>query len=114
MKRFCLALDLKDDQTIIEQYKKYHRSVWPEIKQSIISAGIQQMEIYLIANRLFMVMETGDSFSFAAKDAADASDPVVQQWEKLMWQFQQSLPLARPGEKWMVMEQIFSLKGGTQ
>jgi L-rhamnose mutarotase len=109
MKRYCLALDLKDDAKRIEQYKQYHRKGWPEIKQSILSAGIVDMEIYLLGNRLFMIMDTNDSFSFEAKAAADAANPKVQEWEELMWNFQQPLPQAKPGEKWMRMEQIFSL-----
>ncbi len=109
MKRFCLALDLNDDPALIEEYKQHHRAVWPEINQSNLSAGIQQMEIYLLGNRLFMIMETDDNFSFEAKGAADAANPVVQRWEELMWKFQKPLPLARPGEKWMLMDTIFSL-----
>jgi L-rhamnose mutarotase len=109
MKRFCLALDLNDDPALIEEYKQHHRAVWPEIKQSILSAGIHQMEIYLLGNRLFMIMETDDNFSFEAKGAADAANPIVQRWEELMWKFQKPLPLARPGEKWMLMDKIFSL-----
>jgi len=109
MKRYCLALDLKDDAALIEEYKEYHRAVWPEIKESIVSSGIVDMQIYLLGNRLFMIMETEDSFSFEAKATADAANPVVQRWEELMWKFQQALPQAKPGEKWMRMEQIFSL-----
>jgi L-rhamnose mutarotase len=109
MKRYCLALDLKDDTDLIEEYKEYHRAVWPEIKQSIVSSGIVDMQIYLTGNRLFMMMETDDSFSFEGKAAADAANPVVQKWEDLMWNFQQPLPQTKPNEKWMLMEQIFSL-----
>jgi L-rhamnose mutarotase len=104
-----LALDLKDDEALIEEYKEYHRAVWPEIKESIISSGIVDMQIYLLGNRLFMIMETDNGFSFEAKAAADAANPVVQKWEELMWKFQQALPQAKPGEKWMRMEKIFSL-----
>jgi L-rhamnose mutarotase len=110
MKRYCLALDLKDDAGLIDEYKAYHLAVWPEIKESIVSSGIVDMQIYLAGNRLFMIVEAEDSFSFEAKAAADAGNPMVQRWEKLMWTFQQALPQAKPGEKWMQMEQIFSLR----
>jgi L-rhamnose mutarotase len=109
MKRYCVALDLKDDAILIEEYKEHHRSVWPAIKESILSSGIVDMEIYLVGNRLFMVMEVEDSFSFEAKAALDAENPMVQRWEELMWRFQKALPWAKPGEKWVRMEQIFSL-----
>lgn len=110
MKRFCLALDLKDDAQLISEYEAHHKNVWPEILQSIHDAGIINMEIYRVINRLFMIMETTDDFSFEAKATADAANEKVQQWEQLMWKYQQALPAAKPGEKWMQMEKIFSLK----
>jgi len=109
MKRYCLALDLKEDAKLIAEYEEYHRNVWPEILQSISSAGIQQMEIYRVNNRLFMVMETNEDFSFERKAAMDAANGNVQEWEKLMWKYQQALPGSKPGEKWILMEKIFAL-----
>jgi L-rhamnose mutarotase len=67
------------------------------------------MEIYFVGTRLFMIMELNDSFSFEEKARSDRNNPKVQEWEKLMWRFQQPLPQARPGEKWMLMERIFKL-----
>jgi L-rhamnose mutarotase len=110
LKRYCLALDLIDDPALIAGYEEHHRNVWPEIKKSILDSGIVSMEIYRVSNRLFMIMETDDSFSFDRKGAMDAANPKVQQWEDLMWKYQQPLPLSRPGEKWMLMQEIFSLK----
>jgi len=109
MKRYCLALDLVDDVNLIEEYKQYHQSVWPEIKESISSSGIENMEIYLTGNRLFMIMEVNENFSVATKGEADLANPKVQEWENLMWKFQQALPGAQPGEKWMLMDRIFKL-----
>ena len=109
MKRYCLALDLVNDEKLIQEYKWYHQSVWPEIKESISSSGIENLEIYLLGNRLFMIMEVNDSFSFDEKAKADLANPKVQEWETLMWKFQQALPGAKPGEKWILMDQIFKL-----
>ncbi len=111
MKRFCLALDLKYDEALIAEYDAYHRNVWPEILESIRMAGIEQMEIHRVSNRLFMVMEVNDDFSFEKKAAGDASNEKVKQWEALMWKYQQALPSAKPGEKWVLMEKIFSVNG---
>jgi L-rhamnose mutarotase len=108
-RRFCLALDLKDDPTLITDYKRHHEKIWPEIAESIRDSGIVELEIYLLGTRLFMIMEVNESFSFEAKAAADRSNPKVQQWEDLMGRFQQPLPQAAPGEKWMLMERIFRL-----
>jgi L-rhamnose mutarotase len=109
MQRYCLALDLVNDEKLIAEYEAYHRNVWPEIKKSITDAGIVQMEIYRFANRLFMTMEVTDEFNFAKKGAADAANPKVQEWEQLMWKYQQDIPGSKPGEKWVLMDKIFSL-----
>ncbi len=110
MKRYCLACDLKDDPSLIQEYESYHRKVWPEILLSIHQAGIEQMEIYRVGNRLFMIMEVTDDFSFEQKAMADAANSKVQEWELLMWKYQQALPGSKPGEKWVLMEKIFDLE----
>lgn len=109
MRRYCFALDLKPDAELIVAYRRYHEKIWPEITASIRDSGILKMEIWLVENRLFMIMDTEDSFSFQMKYQQDAINPKVQEWEKLMWNYQQALPLARPGEKWIRMEKIFDL-----
>lgn len=109
-RRFCLTLDLKDDPQLIAEYRRYHQSVWPEITASIRQAGILNMEIYLLGARMFMVMEVTENFSFERKAEMDRQNPKVQEWEQLMWTFQQALPQAMPGEKWLLMEQIFKLE----
>jgi len=109
MKRYCLALDLKNDPALIAEYEVYHRKIWPEIEKSIKDSGIDNMEIYRTGNRLFMIMETKDDFSFENKSKADALNIKVQEWEQLMWKYQQALPHAKPGEKWILMNKIFEL-----
>ena len=109
MKRFCLALDLKDDSKLIAEYENYHKNVWPEIIKSIKSSGIEVLDIYRTGNRMFMIIEASEDFSFEKKSAMDAADPKVQEWENLMWKFQQAIPWAKPGEKWILMEKIFEL-----
>jgi len=109
MDRYCFTLDLKEDKKLIDTYKQYHRSVWPEVKDSLRDTGVINLEIYLVANRLFMIMEVDDDFTFEAKKKADLANAKVQEWEKLMWNFQQALPWAKTGEKWVIMDQIFEL-----
>lgn len=94
---------------MISEYEFWHRNVWPEIKLSIQNAGIIGMEIYRFDVRLVMIMETEDTFTFEKKAALDKANPKVQEWETLMWKFQESLPKSKKGEKWVLMKKIFSL-----
>jgi L-rhamnose mutarotase len=110
LKRYCLALDLKDDSALIAEYENYHKKVWPEIVKSIKDAGIENLEIYRTGNRLFMIIEANADFSFEKKNKADAASIKVQEWETLMWNYQQAIPGAEPGEKWILMDKIFSVE----
>lgn len=109
MKRYCLTLDLKNDPELITQYEAYHKDVWPEIKKSITDSGIIAMQIYRFETRLFMIMEVTDDFNFEAKQLADLNNAKVQEWETLMWKFQQPLAGSAAGEKWKLMNKIFEL-----
>ncbi len=102
-----MALDLRDDPDLIRQYEDYHRAVWPEILQSLKDAGVLAMEIYRTGNRLFMILEAGPDYAPERKARMDLANPRVQQWEELMWQYQQALPWAAPGQKWVTMEMVF-------
>jgi L-rhamnose mutarotase len=111
MKKYCLAVDLVDDAALITEYERLHKTenVRPEIRQSIVDAGVTSMEIYRTGNRMFMIMETNDSFTFERKAAMDAGNPKVQEWEQFVWSFQKALPWAKEGEKWVLMDKIFQL-----
>ena len=110
MEKICLALDLENDERLIAEYDRYHAQVWPEILKSIHEAGILNMEIYRTGNRLFMIMDTTEGFTFEVKAKNDAENQRVQEWEQLMWKYQKALPGSKPGEKWVIMDKIFSLK----
>ena len=107
MKKYCLTLDLKNDPVLIAAYGEHHKHVWPEIIESIKGSGITSMEIYRFETRLFMIMETDDSFSFERKSAMDSTNPKVQEWETLMLKYQQ--PFKNSSEKWVLMDKIFQL-----
>jgi len=109
MKRYCLTLDLKNDPRLIKEYEEHHQQIWPEIRTSIKDSGIEQMEIYRYGNRLFMIMDVNNEFSFEKKSEADKNNSKVVEWEELMWKYQQPMADSKRGEKWMLMSKIFDL-----
>ena len=111
MKRLAFALDLANDPEAIAEYEAWHRAdrIWPAVVESLRASGLTGLEIFRTGNRLVLILEAPDDFSLEAKAAADASNPEVQAWERLMWTFQRALPWAAPGEKWVPMRRIFSL-----
>lgn len=109
--RLYYALDLHDDPALIAEYERWHtpEAIWPEIIDSIAAAGVRDMEIYRVDDRLVLTMEVDEDYSAEAKSAADRENPRVQAWEALMSTFQKPLPGSAPGEKWRPMARIFSL-----
>ena len=110
-KRYCQTLDLKDDPELISEYRKRHteNEAWPEILQGIRSVGILEMEIYILDNRLFMIVETQFDFDWDEAFARLATLPRQEEWETYMSIFQVARPGATSAEKWRMMERIFHL-----
>ena len=106
--RYCFALDLIDNEASIAEYEEHHRNIWPEVVDSFHRAGIVNVELYRTGNRLMMMLETNEQFSFEKKKAIDEADAVVQKWEKLMSGYQKPLPWSQ-GEKWVLMKPIYKL-----
>jgi L-rhamnose mutarotase len=110
VKQYALTLNLKDDPALIEQYKEYHRNVWPEVRDSLKAVGILNMNIYLLGRRMFMVMDTVDQFEAEVDFPRYLQlSPRCQEWEDLMGSFQEKVPEARADEKWALMERVFEL-----
>ncbi|KAA1003412.1 L-rhamnose mutarotase [Paraburkholderia panacisoli] len=108
--RRCLMLDLKDSPDLIAEYEAMHRKIWPEVANHLRSQGITCMEIFRLGTRLCMLMETDDTVFSAQRIAdAEASDPVLTEWQRLMWNFQAPTPWTPPGEKWVEAALIFDL-----
>lgn len=107
MKRYCMLLDLVDDPVLIREYEEFHTKVWPEVIRCMTEAGVESMKIYRFGNRMAMIMDVLDSFTFQRQDQINQSSEIVQDWESLMWKYQQAIPGSKPGQKWVLAEQIF-------
>ncbi len=111
--RHVMTLDLKDDPAGVTAYRRYHREIWPEVRDSLLRVGVLRMDIYALERRLVMVMDTRAGFDLKRSFAAHAaSDPRCAEWEALMKTFQQAPPGARAGELWTRMENVFHLERG--
>ncbi|MFC3879582.1 L-rhamnose mutarotase [Algoriphagus namhaensis] len=109
MKKFHFALDLIDDPESIKKYEEHHApgNAWPEVVAHDKACGILSIEIFRTGNRMILIMETEDDFDLEEKAKKDAANPMIKKWEDFMWTFQKPLPWAKPGEKWVLMDQIF-------
>ncbi len=111
VKRYCQTMDLKDAPELIAEYIKRHSEgeAWPEILAGIREVGILEMEIYLLDNRLFMIVETPLDFDWDSAMAKLAALPRQSEWENYMAMFQVCKEGATSDEKWKMMQRIFHL-----
>lgn len=111
VKRYCQTLDLKNNKMLIEEYVKRHSQAehWAEIREGIRSIGILEMEIYILKERLFMIVETSLDFDWEVAMAKLATLPRQQEWEEYMSVFQECTSEATSAEKWQLMERMFYL-----
>jgi L-rhamnose mutarotase len=111
-KRYCKALKLEDNPQLIEEYKKVHApgAAWPEISKGMREVGIVDMEIYILGNQLFMIMDTVPDFDHDTAMKELAQKPRQAEWEAYVSQFQKTSADATADEKWQLMERIYKLE----
>ena len=102
VKRYCQTMNLKNDPELIAKYKEAHDRYhsWPEIRE---------MEIYILDNHLFMIVETPVDFDWDSAMAKLATLPRQAEWEDYVAMFQQCKPGSTSDEKWQMMERMFYL-----
>jgi len=111
VKRYCQTMELKDDAELIRRYREAHdkEHFWDAIKEGIKTVGILEMEIYLLGNRLFMIVETPLDFDWDEAMKRMATLPRQAEWEAHVAQFQQCDASATSDQKWQMMERMFYL-----
>ena len=110
-KRYCQTMDLKDDPALIEKYKEAHSRLkaWPEILEGIRSVGILEMELYILGNRLLMIVDTPLDFEWDTAMAKLATLPRQAEWEDYVAMFQDCKKGSTSDQKWQLMERMFYL-----
>ena len=110
VKRYCQFLRLNKET--LEQYKFWHNSknIWKEIPQGIRKAGILDMEIYIIDELAFMIVETSLDFNWDEAFGRLATYERQAEWEDFVAKFQVVEKGQTSEEKWKLVERIFSLR----
>ena len=112
MRKLYFALDLHNDPALIAEYEWWHRAqnIWPEVLHALRLRGVGELELFRCGNRLIQVLEMDPQANAVVQGGEGPHEARLQAWEQLMWKYQLALPFAAPGEKWVPMNQMFSLR----
>lgn len=80
MERYAWKASLKEG--MLEEYKKRHDNIWPEMKELLKSAGIRNYTIWNVGTELFGYYECEKGIDFAARTQAESE--VVARWNEYM------------------------------
>ena len=104
MKRYGQVIKVRPDK--IEEYKKLHAAVWPEVKKMIADCNIKNYSIYLKDGFLFSYYEyVGNDYDMDMKKMA--ADPITQKWWEVCEPCQEPIETREVGEWWANMEEVF-------
>lgn len=111
VKRYCQMMEITDCPELIRKYRECHdrEYAWKEIADGIRSVGILEMEMYILGNKVFMIVETPLDFEWDKAMAKLATLPRQAEWESYVAAMQGCDPNATSGEKWKLMERMFYL-----
>lgn len=106
MQRIGMVIGLKPEK--IEEYKRLHAAVWPEVLARISACNIRNYSIFLKEpeNLLFSFFEYHGA-DYAADMAKMAADPKTQEWWAVCMPCQAPLETRKEGEWWSGMEEVF-------
>lgn len=109
MQRYGSVVGLKEDK--IDEYKRLHAAVWPDVLKMIEDCNIRNYSIYLRKlpdgkHYLFSYLEyVGEDFD--GDMAKMAADKTTQEWWAVCKPCQEPLPDIAEGEWWAEMEEVF-------
>ena len=111
VKRYVQFLEISDDPELVAQYRKCHDEdhSWQEVRDGIRQVGILEMELYILGNKVVMIVDTPADFDWETAMARLATLPRQAEWEAFVSRFQGCSSEARSDEKWQPMERMFRL-----
>ena len=90
----------------LEEYKRYHAAVWPEVTAKITECNIHNYSIFHKDGMLFAYFEYWGN-NFDADMEKMASDPKTQEWWAVMKPMQSPVETRNEGEWWADLEEVF-------
>ena len=111
VKRYVQFLEISEDPELVAQNRKWQSEEysWKEVRDGIREVGILEMEIYILGNKLVMIVDTPADFQWEKAMARLATLPRQAEWEAFLSNFQGCAAEARSDEKWQPMERMFRL-----
>jgi L-rhamnose mutarotase len=104
MTRYGSVIGVRPEK--LEEYKRLHAAVWPDVLKMIKDCNIRNYSIYYKDGYLFSYFEYIGT-DFDADMAKMAADPTTQKWWAVCKPCQSALPTRKPGEWWADMEEVF-------
>lgn len=80
MEKYAWKATLLDGK--LDEYKKRHDEIWPEMKLVLQEAGIVNYTIWNVGSELFGYYECSKGVDFAAR--VQSESPVVDRWNEYM------------------------------
>jgi L-rhamnose mutarotase len=110
MRRVCFQLKVRPDR--IDEYKRRHAAVWPEMLEALYAAGWHNYSLFLRPDGLLIgYLETDSVEADELKDvqARMAATDVNRRWQAEMAELFEDLDGA-PDEGFLELEEIFNLE----
>jgi L-rhamnose mutarotase len=114
VRRVCFQLQVRPDR--IEEYKRRHAAVWPEMLRALADHGWHNYSLFLRGDGLLVgYFETP---SLEAALTGMESTEVNDRWQRQMAGFFEDLGEAMPDQGFLQLDEIFHLEdqlaGGTE
>ena len=105
-----LTANLVSDTIKQGEYLQYHATQfkeWPEISRGFCNADFQQLLIYKNGRQLMLVISIPKGADFQKINSKTTeNNPRVNDWNKMMAQYQEGVSGTKPGETWVFFEQV--------
>lgn len=110
IKAYCITTNMVADTAMQNEYIKLHveqQTLWPGVGEGFCNEGFQYIKMWKSDRRLVLIVGIPADMDLDEMSRMNAENhPKVQEWNEYMGQFQEALPGAAPGQKWVFMNQI--------